>query len=110
MPCRAWLQRVTQVRRRRPPCLPAGFRRWPWRTANPSPTLPVGGEGAGHFPPLAGGLRGGAGLLLLFLLLAAWLAGATPAVAQGPDNRVGLVVQFGNGAVFSQCYAYTDGM
>ena len=71
--------------------------------------------GAEHLPPLAGGLRGvwlHTLLLLLvrLLLFAAWLAGATPATAQGPDNRVGLVVQFGNGAVFSQCYAYTDGM
>ncbi len=46
------------------------------------------------------------------MMLAAVLALllASSASAQGPDNRVGLVVQFGSGAVFSACYLYTPGM
>lgn len=35
---------------------------------------------------------------------------ALPANAQPRDNRVGLVVQFGNEAVVTGCYAYTPGM
>lgn len=65
--------------------------------------------GCGHGgPPLRRALH--ITTLGVLLVLAVWLAGAAPAAAQGPDNRVGLVVQFGNGTVFSQCYAYTEGM
>ena len=46
--------------------------------------------------------------LLLVGLLLAWLSLAATAWSQ--DGRVGLVVQFGNGAVFKGCYAYTEGM
>ena len=41
-------------------------------------------------------------------LLLVWLSLTAPAWSQ--DNRVGLVVQFENGAVFKGCYPYTQGM
>lgn len=41
-------------------------------------------------------------------LLLAWLS--LTATAWSQDGRVGLVVQFGNGAVFKGCYPYTEGM
>ena len=46
--------------------------------------------------------------LLLVGLLLVWLGRVAPAWSQ--DNRVGLVVQFGNGAVFRGCYPYSQGM
>ena len=46
--------------------------------------------------------------LLLVGLLLVWLSLAATASAQ--EGRVGLVVQFGNGAVFKGCYPYTPGL